>query len=129
MLQLRLWNGGGAVAIGNRLDKEYDPHFWQRQRWKVPAGWTNARRQREYLRHHSEWRRGRCGVLFELSLAGGVWNESILDAFNNGTGGGYPFSGVVLDGLGNIYGQTNSGGIPGDCSDFLGCGVVYEVTQ
>jgi uncharacterized repeat protein (TIGR03803 family) len=71
---------------------------------------------------------GGAGVLFELSLAGSVWNESILYSFDNGTGGGYPFSGVVLDGLGNIYGQTNSGGIPGDCSDFLGCGVVYEVT-
>lgn len=68
------------------------------------------------------------GVLFELSFSGGVWDETILHTFTNGTDGGYPFSGVVLDGSGNIFGQTNSGGIPGDCSAVAGCGVVYEVT-
>jgi uncharacterized repeat protein (TIGR03803 family) len=68
------------------------------------------------------------GTLFKVSPSGGGWSETTLYSFTNGAGGGYPRSGVVLDALGNIYGETNSGGIPGDCSSFLGCGVVYEVT-
>ena len=69
------------------------------------------------------------GTVFELSPnGGGGWNETVLYTFSNGTDGGYPRSGVVLDALGNVYGETNSGGIPGDCSSFLGCGVVYEIT-
>jgi len=68
------------------------------------------------------------GTVFELSPSGGGWNETVLYTFTNGTGGGYPFSGVALDSFGNIFGESNSGGIPGDCSAFLGCGVVYEVT-
>lgn len=68
------------------------------------------------------------GAMFELSLSGGICTENVLYSFTNDTGGGYPFSGVVLDSAGTIYGQTMSGGIPGDCSAILGCGVVYQVT-
>lgn len=67
------------------------------------------------------------GTLFELSLSSGIWSENVLYSFS-GTSGDYPFSGVVLDGAGAIYGQTMSGGIPGDCSAILGCGVIYQVT-
>ena len=71
------------------------------------------------------------GTVFKLSPSLAVpssviapWTESILYNFTNGSDGGFPFSGVVLDQAGNLYGTTFYGGLP-DC--FTGCGTVYKV--
>jgi len=63
------------------------------------------------------------GTVFELSPSGSVgWTEKVLHNFNNnGTDGAHPFSGLVLDGSGNLYGTTTSGGSNGD-------GVVFELS-
>ena len=51
------------------------------------------------------------GTVFELSPAmGGGWTESVLYSFSGGTDGKSPFSGVILDPEGNLYGTTNAGG-------------------
>jgi uncharacterized repeat protein (TIGR03803 family) len=48
------------------------------------------------------------GTVFELSPSG---TETILHSFNfNGTDGNYPYSGLVLDKKGNLYGTTTNGG-------------------
>jgi uncharacterized repeat protein (TIGR03803 family) len=47
-----------------------------------------------------------CGVVFKLT-PGGV--ETILHAFTNGSDGGYPRAGVILDNGGNIYGVAGGG--------------------
>jgi len=47
-----------------------------------------------------------CGVVYKLT-PGGV--ETILHAFTNGSDGGYPYAGVVLDNGGNIYGVAGGG--------------------
>ncbi len=53
-----------------------------------------------------------CGTVFELSPSqGGGWTETVLHNFGNGTDGYTPFSGLVLDASGNLYGTTSSGGI------------------
>jgi uncharacterized repeat protein (TIGR03803 family) len=63
------------------------------------------------------------GTVFELSSSG---TETILHSFDaNGTDGGAPESGLVLDTKGNLYGTTSSGG--SQCSPF-GCGTVFQIT-
>jgi uncharacterized repeat protein (TIGR03803 family) len=60
------------------------------------------------------------GSVFELSLKNGVWTETILYSFINGADGGHPYSGVVADTHGNLYGVASSDG-----GEF---GAVYELT-
>lgn len=61
------------------------------------------------------------GVVFELTpKLTGPWKETVLHSFNN-TPGAYPWSGVVLDGAGNIYGTA-----AGDGTKTFGA--VFEIT-
>jgi uncharacterized repeat protein (TIGR03803 family) len=63
------------------------------------------------------------GTVFELSpTAGGSWVEKVLHAFeSNGTDGGLPTGGLILDAAGNLYGTTASGGA-------YNSGTVFELT-
>ena len=72
-----------------------------------------------------------CGTLFTLSHSSGGWTESVLHSFTGGSDGGSYFDsmpGLVIDGAGNLYGATISGGNT-TCNYALGyrvgCGVVY----
>ncbi|HYL27199.1 MAG TPA: choice-of-anchor tandem repeat GloVer-containing protein, partial [Candidatus Nitrosotalea sp.] len=70
---------------------------------------------------------GGCGVVFELKPnTSGGWNESPLYAFADGTDGGFPNAGVILDKSGNLYGTASTGGST-QCS--IGCGIVYELSK
>ena len=61
------------------------------------------------------------GTVFELSPgSNGTWTEKVLYNFTNGADGESPYSGVVLDSAGNLYG-TASGGT-------LGFGVIFELS-
>jgi uncharacterized repeat protein (TIGR03803 family) len=63
------------------------------------------------------------GTAYQLApVAGGGWTESILYSFT-GTGGdsGYPFSNLILDTAGNLYGTASYGGNAGS-------GTVFEIT-
>ncbi len=51
---------------------------------------------------------------------------SVLYSFAPGAHGADPWSGVVLDNAGNIYGTTDQGGDYGTQCTYLGCGLVYE---
>jgi len=67
------------------------------------------------------------GSVFELSLSGGVWTETLLYSFaGDATGDGeYPvYSPLVFDKAGNLYGTTEYGG-----STSCNCGVVFELTK
>jgi uncharacterized repeat protein (TIGR03803 family) len=69
------------------------------------------------------------GTVFELTpKAGGSWTEKILHTFTNqGKDGCQPESGLISDGLGNLYGTTaTGGGIYSECR--FGCGTVFEVS-
>jgi len=48
-----------------------------------------------------------CGVLFMIDSSG---NETVLHTFTDGDDGGLPYSGVVRDAAGNLYGTTADGG-------------------
>ena len=72
-----------------------------------------------------------CGTVFELTpTAGGGWTEEILHEFdNNGIDGNYPYSTLVFDAQGNLYGTTFWGGTYPNCSgNGYGCGTVFELT-
>jgi len=64
-----------------------------------------------------------CGSVFELTPTGqGEWRETVLYSFTNKNGdGSRPNSGVVFDGEGNLYGETEYGGIHGQ-------GAVYRLS-
>lgn len=69
------------------------------------------------------------GTVFELSLSGGVWQETILYAFSGGAGEGIgPQAPVVFDSAGNLFGTTTYGGnSEGTCASFGSCGTVFEL--
>ncbi len=61
------------------------------------------------------------GVVYELTPSGSGWTESILYAFSSsGDDGANPFSGVIFDNAGNLYGTTFAGGSSG-------YGAVYQL--
>jgi uncharacterized repeat protein (TIGR03803 family) len=59
-----------------------------------------------------------CGTVFKVAPNG---TETVLYAFQGGADGWYPENGVVMDGAGNLYGTTETGG----SSD---AGTVFKVT-
>jgi uncharacterized repeat protein (TIGR03803 family) len=62
------------------------------------------------------------GVVFKLNRRG---TETVLHSFAGGADGEYPYSELVLDADGDLYGTAAGGGGTG-CGGF-GCGVVFEV--
>jgi len=61
------------------------------------------------------------GVVFELSPNGnGSWTETVVHSFAGGVDGQNPYSGLVLDPFGNLYGTTYGGGA-------YGVGTVFEM--
>ncbi|MFZ0314853.1 MAG: choice-of-anchor tandem repeat GloVer-containing protein [Candidatus Korobacteraceae bacterium] len=61
------------------------------------------------------------GSVFKLTPSHGSWTYTSLHDFTNGSDGGYPYSTLVLDPSGNLYGTASSGGTQG-------VGVVFEIT-
>src|SRR5271165_1283741 len=69
-----------------------------------------------------------CGLVFKLRPSPtspcsvfSPWNETVLYAFTGSAGdGAYPYSGVIFDRAGNIYGTTEAGG--------GGLGTAYQLT-
>jgi hypothetical protein len=79
------------------------------------------------------WRPAAAIAMAFLARAGSAdagWTESVLLSFN-GADGSFPWSGVVKDGSGALYGTTNLGGGSTFCGDYItaeGCGAVYKLT-
>ena len=68
------------------------------------------------------------GTVFQLAPdTGGGWKEKILHHFTGGTDGNNPFAGLIVDGVGNLYGTTVQGGNHSQCMG-IGCGVVFRLT-
>jgi uncharacterized repeat protein (TIGR03803 family) len=62
------------------------------------------------------------GIVFKLSPNGGSWTESVLHSFSGfPKDGDEPFSGLIFDAVGNLYGSTGAGGA-------FGNGTVFELT-
>jgi uncharacterized repeat protein (TIGR03803 family) len=72
-----------------------------------------------------------CGSTFELSPSSSGWKLSLLHSYSNGLDGGNPYGGLLLDGSGNLYGATYTGGSQAyGCSNGYeqGCGVVFKIS-
>ena len=68
------------------------------------------------------------GSVFELTLSGGVWSETLLYSFAGFSAGDgeYPdYSPLVFDTAGILYGTTQYGGSNTSCN----CGTVFELTK
>ncbi len=63
---------------------------------------------------------GTCGVVFKLTRSGNSWTENVLYSFTGGNDGGTPFSGVIFDNAGDLYGTAYYGGAQS-------AGTVYEL--
>jgi uncharacterized repeat protein (TIGR03803 family) len=50
------------------------------------------------------------GTIYQLTPSGSGWTEKVLYNFQRAQDGGWPYSGVVLDPSGNLYGATTVGG-------------------
>jgi uncharacterized repeat protein (TIGR03803 family) len=61
------------------------------------------------------------GNVFELVPSGNKWTESELYSFSGSTDGASPYSTVIWDAKGNLYGTTTQGG------DAYDSGVAYEL--
>jgi uncharacterized repeat protein (TIGR03803 family) len=63
------------------------------------------------------------GGVYEISpQSNGTWQANLIHGFTNTNGDGYqPLGGVVVDGVGNVYGTTYRGGANN-------WGIVYELT-
>jgi len=75
-----------------------------------------------------------CGTVFTLRLSaaasGNLWNENVLYRFQGGSDGADPFDDLVLDGAGNIYGTTQTGGFSTNCIPAgIGCGTAWELSH
>lgn len=75
-----------------------------------------------------------CGLVFKLTPPPNIcrgtscpWNEAVIYAFS-GNDGAFPYSEVVFDQAGNLYGTTLLGGTSGLCTYGLGCGNVFELS-
>jgi uncharacterized repeat protein (TIGR03803 family) len=51
-----------------------------------------------------------CGIVFQLTPSAGVWTETVLYAFKGGSDGCLPVGHLKMDGSGNLFGVTYSGG-------------------
>jgi uncharacterized repeat protein (TIGR03803 family) len=60
------------------------------------------------------------GVIYELSLAGGTWTQTVLHNFGSGADGAQSQGGLIFDHEGNLYGMTTYGGANG-------LGTVFEL--
>ncbi len=61
------------------------------------------------------------GAVYQLVPSGSGWTENILLSFStNGSAGGIPYAGLMIDPSGNLYGATSTGGSGG-------VGTVFEL--
>jgi uncharacterized repeat protein (TIGR03803 family) len=72
---------------------------------------------------------GGWGTVFELSPNGdGTWTQNILHNFGLDGNGSKPFSNLIFDSKGNLWGTTADGGLLADCLEGYGCGAIFEMT-
>jgi uncharacterized repeat protein (TIGR03803 family) len=66
----------------------------------------------------------RRGTVFKLTPTGGSWTESVMLNFGSGTDGQNPVGNLLMDGSGNLFGLTQSGGA---YDGLFGSGTVFEI--
>lgn len=109
-----------ALAAGAKLKTIYS--FQAGADGSFPRGGVIADGRGSFYGTTSNGGTGRSGVVYKLSKADdGSWSQSTLYAFTGGADGGNSQAGLLMDGQGNLYGTTYSGGSAGN-------GVVFKLT-
>ena len=73
---------------------------------------------------------GSCGAVFKLTppvSSGGNWIETVLHSFTYGNDGAIPFSSLIADQSGNLYGTTSEGYVQTGCGSSK-CGTVFRLS-
>ncbi|HLY06332.1 MAG TPA: choice-of-anchor tandem repeat GloVer-containing protein [Rhizomicrobium sp.] len=68
------------------------------------------------------------GAVYSLAPSNGNWTEHVLYSFQNLDDGGTPQAALTRSEGGVLYGTAFSGGQSG-CTENVGCGVVFQLTQ
>lgn len=64
------------------------------------------------------------GTIYKLSpKSGGGWTTTLVHLFSGGADGGNPYTNLIIDSSGNLYGTAHRGGA-GTC----GCGLVFKMS-
>ena len=75
---------------------------------------------------------GGAGTVFKLTppaTAGGAWKETVLHTFGlKSTDGSSPYSNLIFDSAGALYGTTSAGGTGSKCGNGGPCGTVFKLT-
>jgi len=74
------------------------------------------------------------GIVFMLTpTTKGEWTETIIHDFPSAryVDGEIPYTGVIEDAAGNLYGAASNGGGQAElnCPDYDGCGVIYKLSK
>jgi len=73
---------------------------------------------------------GGCGTVFKLTRGKHGWRETILYRFRGGLDGEFPVGGLIMDGVGSLFGTTTNGGRSScDYGGWTGCGTVFQLTH
>jgi hypothetical protein len=68
------------------------------------------------------------GSVFKLTFNGQTWTGTLLYSFNYfGPDGSYPYSNIVMDASGMLYGTAQAGGSGNCIFPSGGCGTVYQI--
>jgi uncharacterized repeat protein (TIGR03803 family) len=59
-------------------------------------------------------------VVYKLTQSNGTWNQRVIYAFTGANDGSGPGARVTVDGSGNVYGMTPTGGL-------YGAGTIYKL--
>jgi len=70
---------------------------------------------------------GLCGTVFRITPSGTLTTLYTFCAQANCTDGFFPAAALVQGNDGNLYGTTEHGGTPGQCSPY-GCGTLFRIT-
>lgn len=65
---------------------------------------------------------GNSGTVYKIDPSG---TETVLHIFTEGADGNAPNAAPILDSAGNLYGDTEMGGL--NCNGDVGCGIIYKV--
>ena len=68
------------------------------------------------------------GTVFELTPHGSAWTLTTIYSFRGGNDGANPNSTLVMDGGGNLYGETSFGGNGKSLYCNGGCGTVFQLS-
>lgn len=63
-----------------------------------------------------------CGLVFQFVPSDAGWQEVVLHDFSDGSDGGAPQGTLLIDGAGQLFGTTSTGG-----SAYLGWGTAFEI--